>query len=212
MEQRIDRLLIAVSGIKTDKQSIKTTVEDLRQENCDLKKEVNELKQKINNLERRQEANQVVFHGLSDSDSPNNEAVYGKIVEMVNTDVGVEINNNGIAELRRLGQKTEGRNRPVILKLNSFKTRQELFQASKKLKNTPYAITEYLSGNVMEERKQLIPILIKARSMGKMAYLRQNFIFIENKKHSLQDIKQSQQYHELTTEENTAANEVPATP
>ncbi|KAG5899693.1 hypothetical protein JTB14_030090 [Gonioctena quinquepunctata] len=62
----------------------------------------------------------------------------------------------------------------------------------------------------MEERKQLIPILIKARSMGKMAYLRQNFIFIENKKHSLQDIKQSQQYHELTTEENTAANEVPA--
>ncbi|KAG5885872.1 hypothetical protein JTB14_013883 [Gonioctena quinquepunctata] len=99
-----------------------------------------------------------------------------------------------------------------MLKLNSFKTRQDLFKASKKLKNTSYAITEYLSGNVMEERKQLIPILIKARSMGKMAYLRQNFIFIENKKHSLQDIKQSQQYHELTTEENTAANEVPAAP
>ncbi|KAG5888309.1 hypothetical protein JTB14_015817 [Gonioctena quinquepunctata] len=99
-----------------------------------------------------------------------------------------------------------------MLKLNSFKTRQELFKASKKLKNTPYAITEYLSGNVMEERKQLIPILIKARSMEKMAYLRQNFIFIENKKNSLQDIKQSQQYHELTTEENTAANEVPAAP
>ncbi|KAG5895519.1 hypothetical protein JTB14_009229 [Gonioctena quinquepunctata] len=95
-----------------EQQSIKTTVEDLRQENCDLKKEVNELKQKINNIERRQEANQVVFHGLSDSDFPNKEAVYGKIVEMVNTDLGVEINNNGIAELRRLGQKRRGETGP----------------------------------------------------------------------------------------------------
>ncbi|KAG5897600.1 hypothetical protein JTB14_019548 [Gonioctena quinquepunctata] len=124
---------------------------------------------------------------------------------MVKTDLEVEINDNEIAGLRRLGQETKGRNRPVMLELNSFRTRQELFKASKELENTPYVITEYLSGNVMEERKQLIPILIKARSMGKMAYLRQNFIFIGNE-------HQSQQYHELTTEENTAADEVPAAP
>ncbi|KAG5884199.1 hypothetical protein JTB14_030801 [Gonioctena quinquepunctata] len=122
MEQKIDRLLIAASEIKTDIQSIKTTVGDLRRENCDLKKEVNELKQKINNLERRQEANQVVFHGLSDSDFANNEAVYGKIGGKETTDT------------------------------HSYKSQ------------------------------------------------------------NLQDIKQSQQYHELTTEENTAANEVPAAP
>jgi len=68
--------------------------------------------------------------------------------------------------------------RPIVAKFAYYPDKERVRRESKELKGTPFGISEQYPQEVMEARRRLVPIMKKARSEGKEAYLRIDKLYI----------------------------------
>ncbi|XP_013149201.1 PREDICTED: uncharacterized protein LOC106111610 [Papilio polytes] len=151
-------------------------IQPIIEENNSLKFEIQSLNRKIKYLEDANRRNNIIIHGIKESES-NYKELYDIIcLNLQNTEIHVgkfEINR-----FHRLGRKEEGKARPILIALTSYQKKIEILKNKSKMPEHIY-ITEDLSKETIALRKNLQQQLKLEKEKGNVAYIKNNKVIIK---------------------------------
>lgn len=96
-------------------------------------------------------------------------AVEGKVEDVFRDHLNIACSPNRV---RRLGKKQEGKNRLILVKLQTKEDKVKVLRAARALKDTGIFLMEDLSKAERERRRRLVAEMKIARREGKKAYIR----------------------------------------
>lgn len=155
----------------------------LLEENAQLKNEVMTLKNKVGNLEKEMRRNNILLHGLKETESNSNELM-NLVVQFLNN-IG---NKCGIREfdmwelnqVQRLGKKVDNKHRPILVKFTLAWRKVEILKNGKYFPATTYA-TEDFPKEVLQIRKELKIQQHEEKKKGNFAVIRYDKLVIKGK-------------------------------
>ncbi|CAH1986722.1 unnamed protein product [Acanthoscelides obtectus] len=156
-----------------------TVVNDLKEETSILRSENEQLMQKIESLDQGATMNNLRIFNLVEKYSEN---LFEEVINMVSSRMGINIKQEGILECRRLGKKRGGKPTGIILKLNGFVMKQNIYNKKKLLKDPNVSINEDLT----ENRLKLMEAAIEKTSLRSVwSYLGTVYVLKDNKRISI---------------------------
>ncbi|CAH1980322.1 unnamed protein product [Acanthoscelides obtectus] len=108
-----------------------TVVNDLKEETSILRSENEQLMRKIESLDQGARTDKLRIFNLVEKDSDN---LFEEIINRVNSRMGINIKQEDTLDCRRLGKKQDGKRRGIILKLNGFVMKQNIYNKKNLLK------------------------------------------------------------------------------
>ena len=130
------------------------------------------MSERIRAMEDYSRRNNVIVDGVPETKEENNEQLQAKIVR-INSDklfkdkLGIEPD---IEVIHRIWKSEADRPKSVILKLRSFKDRQDVLNAASRLRGTNVYLNEDVSRATMQIRREKFPELKERRKQGYIAY------------------------------------------
>lgn len=153
---------------------------ELREQNDILKVKLeslthslNDQAEKINKLDSYSRRENLIFHGIWQSDQENCEARVKNVIDKM----GV---NGQDMKFDRCHRLTGYRPQPIIVRFNWYQDRMQVFSAKSKLANTKISISEDFPSDVIEKRRALYPIMKSARDSKRYAAIRGDKLVIGN--------------------------------
>ena len=167
-------------------------VENRLEDNCVNQVEVNLLKDhisilesKIDDLENRNRRDNLIIFGIKESDketwADTEKITVDWIADLLEVDV-----ENKIERAHRIGGKGN-KERPIIVKFSSFRTKEEVWNNKTKLKQTNFRISEDFSLKVRKQRSTLWKWGESERNDGKKTYLKFNKLQVGDKEYKVDD-------------------------
>lgn len=114
------------------------------------------MRERQDDLENRSRRNNLLFYGLDDTAGETWAESEERILTFCSEKLSVDASVTSIERAHRLGRFSQQNNRPIIVKYVSFKEKQRVLAAARKLKGTDYSISEDYSEKVRLERKKLL--------------------------------------------------------
>ena len=138
------------------------TIRNLERRVVDLERANKELRDDSDTQEQYSRRNCLLLHGVSEEQTDSDKAV----LSVCNGKLGLQLTSDCIDRSHRLGHthnngSSNGKPRPIIVKLKSYDARRSIFGAKRKLKGTRLVITENLT-------KQRMELLRKARTVDEV--------------------------------------------
>ncbi|XP_039288366.1 uncharacterized protein LOC120352350 [Nilaparvata lugens] len=130
-------------------------IEELRTQNERLKSDLQKQYYLINNMKRE---NNLIFYGVNESDNEDGGHVMGKIMDICNEVMKVELKESEINFVRRLGRKSDTKTRPIILSLVSMSKKTSILKNCGKLKNSKIFVNVDLDKESREKHRELSDI------------------------------------------------------
>ncbi|XP_077498025.1 uncharacterized protein LOC144108732 [Amblyomma americanum] len=148
-----------LSTMRTDLEAIQTTT-------TETTRLVSVLEARLEDVENRSRRNNLIFYGLPDT---NPSETYSQSEEIITRHcsqyLDIQLSPIKIERAHRLGRHSQDRQRPIIVKFTSFKTKESVLSKGPKFKDTGYSVGEDFSRRVQNCRKQLIAFA-KAKSVS----------------------------------------------
>ena len=181
LEKKVDRLFQRIEGQGKELHSVQENIVKTKDRVVDTEDRVRQLDMKEEGREKRmfavegrtidQEARgrraNLIFHGIPDKE----ERHEGKKVasEFIKKELKID-HPIAIDKAHRIGQKIDGKDRPLIVK---FIEHEQLLEVSKARTKLPsgMGISQDMPFEVRAGRRRLIPKLIEARDAGKSAVI-----------------------------------------
>ncbi|XP_061719718.1 uncharacterized protein LOC133526889 [Cydia pomonella] len=167
--------------------SIASTIEEklapLMEENLKLKGDVTVLKNKVHNLEREVRKNNLILHGVEESEQDDTELLELVLQTLNNLAKDGEIESFDkweISVVRRLGKKRDKKHRPILVKLTLAWRRLQVLKNGKKLPANTYVSEDYPK-DVIQIRKDLNIKRQEEIKKGKIAMIRYDKLIIKEK-------------------------------
>lgn len=137
-------------ALRTEVDAITTKTGQVTHRMCDIE-------ERLDDLENRSRRNNLIFYGLPDTNPKETYAQSEQII--INhclKSFCLTVEPKEIERAHRLGRYTANRQRPIIVKLSSFKTKESILSNGPKLKGTKFSIGEDFTHPVRTARKELI--------------------------------------------------------
>ena len=136
---------------------------------------------RLDDLEDRSRRNNIKIEGLPEADGGENwEQTAANVSKLIKDKL--EITEDILIErAHRVGQKSSTRPRSVIAKFLRFRDREAVLKNSKKLKGTNIYVNEDLCEASRAKRREQLPKLREARSLGKIAYFSHTKLIIKDR-------------------------------
>ncbi|XP_060557589.1 uncharacterized protein LOC132717995 [Ruditapes philippinarum] len=136
------------------------------------------LQREIIDLKCRNMGDNSLFFNIPEEKDENCES---KLLDLMESKLQITDAKTSIKLQRshRIGGFTPSKTRPIVAKFRDFSDREKVRKSAKHLKDTHYGISEQFPAEVMEKRRKLLPIMKKARSGGKEAYLSVDKLYID---------------------------------
>ena len=152
------------------------------------------LQDQITKIESQSRRDNLLIDGLAESEGENCEAL---VRDLMQSKLKID-NVDGIQLVRchRLGVRRRGSSRPrtMIVKFQWYGDRMRVWKARRNLQGTNIYLNEDFPKEIQQKRKILMPILKKAKSLGKEAFLNVDALIIEGNRFTTDDL------HKLPTD------------
>lgn len=106
----------------------------------------------MDDLENRERRNNLVFYGLAEHITKETAAQSEELI-ISQCNAKLEVSSLTIERAHRLGKFCEGKNRPIIVRFNSFKDRQAVLGKAFTLRGSNVAISEDFSRTVRDSER-----------------------------------------------------------
>ena len=146
-----------LKSLKKELEISKNEVKQVKAENVRLKQAVNMTNYKLDELEQYGRRENLRIHGIQES--PNNKDDGKNIVLNIAKILNMELNENKIQRVHRLGKKKKSptaRPRPIIARFVSYKNRNEFLYAKKKLKENAIHKSAFITEDLTPLRAKLL--------------------------------------------------------
>ncbi|CAN8025274.1 unnamed protein product, partial [Ixodes persulcatus] len=160
-DRRIANLNERMAELETSPAAVPNVTDELTAANqtlSNVRRELTVLRSRCEDNKNRQRLRRsnLIFYGIPDSENESWSASEQNVVTLCRESLGYVLEPSAVERAHRLGAYSNQRNRPIIVKFASFKTKQELLLRSPKLKNTSVSLSEDFSPKVRMERKKLL--------------------------------------------------------
>ncbi|CAN7977107.1 unnamed protein product, partial [Ixodes persulcatus] len=136
------------------------------------------LKSRLSDMEDRSRRDNLIFHGIDDSVHETWSQSEDKVLSFLSNVLNMTVSHEQIARAHRLGAFVSGKSRPVIVKFESFKTKDHVLSCRARLKNNPVSVAEDFSPETRLARKRLLDY---GKSQGTVFKLRYNKLSLNGK-------------------------------
>ena len=131
-------------------------MDKLNQKVQDMNSITTSLLHKVDDLENRSRRNNLIIHGIEESDGETWEITENKVTDFIRSHLKVSLRGN-VQRAHRLGRKgNDNKIRPAIICFSDWKDRDKVLSASVVLKGTSYFVNEDFSYEVREARRNLM--------------------------------------------------------
>ncbi|XP_063531451.1 uncharacterized protein LOC134742332 [Cydia strobilella] len=193
-EEYKDQMKAQTEKLTTD---LASTIDDklkpLFEENKVLKDKVETLNNKVRSLEKETRRNNIILHGIDETEENNNE-LQKLVIEAfstVSTAAGSEpFDKWELSDVYRLGRKQEKKRRPILVKLTLAWRRTELLKNNKKFPLDTY-VTEDFPKDVLNTRKELKAKMQEEIKKGNNAVIRYDRLIIRERSNATEKRKRS---------------------
>ena len=219
---------LRVSKLEKDLLDSKSEIASLQRENQEKDIAINSLTDRLSQLEAATQTNPATslldrLDGLEDHSRRNNikieglpEADGGENWEQTAACVSklikdkLEISEEVLIErAHRVGQRSSQKPRSVIAKFLRFKDREAILKNSRKLKGTNIYVNEDLCEASRAKRREQLPKLREARSLGKIAYFSHTKLIIKDRPQNPQDWNNPPPPPRTSSSDNSRGRKVP---
>uniref|UniRef100_L7LWR8 Putative tick transposon n=1 Tax=Rhipicephalus pulchellus TaxID=72859 RepID=L7LWR8_RHIPC len=179
-EEAFSEIRARLSKIESDCSSIKqlnTDVSSLRTTTEQITNRIVNLETRIDDSEDRSRRNNLVFFGIVDAERETWAQSERLVIDVCQTNLGVTMQSRDIERAHRLGRFRQNKNRPIIVRLNNFKDKEQILSCAKKLKDSGISISEDYSHSTRIARKSLVAF---AKDKSTPYKLRHNKLIIDN--------------------------------
>ncbi|GFR86108.1 SH3 domain protein [Elysia marginata] len=180
MEQNIQSIAETTTILKTKVENLTVENQKLKEEKANDKKTLEQLEHKIDDLESRQKRNNLIFHGIPQTDSRETwEECEKKIKKAIaeKLEISEEIK---IDRAHWLFSRSSPR--PIVVCFTEFKQRESVLRARGNLSGTGVSVQEDYTPRVRAIRKELAPHLTRLRNEGKKAKMVYDHINVEGER------------------------------
>ncbi|GBP41925.1 hypothetical protein EVAR_31688_1 [Eumeta japonica] len=134
-------------------QKVDEKLQPIIEENKKLKSEGEKLNQKIQNLEKNSRRNNVILHGLPETEEENHEDLNTFVTSTLRR-IDVDLEKGDIDRLQRLGKKGDktDKTRPISLSTTTLQKKSQILKNKQKMKPNSY-ITQDLPKSVLQAKK-----------------------------------------------------------
>lgn len=159
--------------------SLDDKIQPILEENRKLKEEVETLNRKMKHLDDINRKNNILLHGVKETEKTYEE-LYATIKNTIFENIKVNIEKFEINRYHRLGQKQDGKTRPILITFTSQQKKIEILKNKKQMPQNIY-ITEDFSKETIEARKILQLKLKQEQERGNVAFIKNNRLIIKEK-------------------------------
>ncbi|KAI5640471.1 hypothetical protein NE865_07222 [Phthorimaea operculella] len=177
------------------------------EENNKLKKQVVTLQEKVKNLQRETRKNNVILHGIKETER-NNTDLRGKMITILD-DLSKKSNMREwdeweISDMRRLGKKDDNKSRPILITLTLLWRKFELLKNNNNFPAGIYATEDYPK-DIQIKRNELKAKKKQEEMNGNIAYIRYDKLIVKPKKPN-DKTKESEKRKRMPTDSPTQTN------
>ncbi|KAJ8319526.1 hypothetical protein KUTeg_002921 [Tegillarca granosa] len=137
-----------------------------------------QLRDKILQLQSRTMRHNLVFSGITEEPYPENSELLVKNFIKNNLDITEEIEFENV---HRFGRRLDDRPRQIVARFTHFKHRELVRKSSSKLAGTRFRISEQFPKEIESKRRELYPVMRKARDWNNRAFLKFDKLYINGK-------------------------------
>lgn len=130
----------------------------------DISSQLQQITSRCDDAENRLRRSNVIFFGLEDDEKENWAASEEKVIRFCAEKLELATTSVQYERVHRLGKFSIGKKRPIIAKLSSFRDKQSILSAARKLKGTTFSIGEDFAPSTRVARRKLVAF---ARSFDK---------------------------------------------
>lgn len=174
---------VDVKQIREDNEEFRNRIEKLEKGESLLRLENSKLREEIEQLKNEMKVKNIVITGVPESNG-SEENLEGIVREIVEKQVGVELRTEDVDGVNRLGRiKSNGRMRPVLLKVSNKRKKTEIMRNRKNLRGTKIFLQDDLSEYTREREKALVPFMKEKRNEGRKATIRWGKLYVDGARH-----------------------------
>ena len=100
------------------------------------------LSEMIDDQEQYSRRNCLPLHGVDEEDVEDTDQ---KIIEVIAEEMDIQLVEEDLDRTHRIGKKSDGKSRPIIIKFTRYNVRKKIYSNKKKLKGKNVMITESLT-------------------------------------------------------------------
>ena len=97
------------------------------------------------------------FFGFQEENFESSTKCEELVLQLISTQMGVNVDSAFVERCHRLGPRTPGRNRPIIIKFALFKDRERVWDKRRALKDTNIFVKEDYPHEIEDRRNKLLP-------------------------------------------------------
>lgn len=142
IQKTVDFLSTKFDELEQDRIKKEEMISDLQNEVSVLNKKVATLEKQTDDQEQYSRRNCLLLHGI---DEDQDESTDVKVINIVKDKLEIEISASDIDRSHRIGKKSSGKKRPIIIKFARYNCRRRVYHNKKKLKDSGMSITESLT-------------------------------------------------------------------
>lgn len=159
-----------------------------------LSKSNDSMKEEMVDLQSRSMRDNLLFFGFSEPatfDERRSEDCARKILNFCAETLKIENAHSEIKIERahRVGKYVSQKSRPIVVKFNHYPDKTKIkSKAFTELKDSNYRVSEQFPKAIQDRRKQLIPVMVKAKQDGKNAHLSYDKLIINGSTFTVENV------------------------
>lgn len=182
LTQQTSMLTSEQTTIKEDIAKLNKKMKSIESECQKLKNQINDISEQLSLRSKPENSpdcsKKLVLYGLNEYHHETEAELDDRIINLFGDILNINLQGY-IEDLKRIGKK--GPRRPIVIELISKRMTKYILQNTRYFRNTGFAVTEFLTGDALQERLMLRERYLDARKMGKRASLRGSKLFIDGK-------------------------------
>jgi hypothetical protein len=158
----------------------------LAEDNAHLVRQVQYLGEQVDRLEGQMRKKNLLLGGiLEEARNETPEDCEKKVRDILENVLGI-CDNIQLDRTHRIGRKTRGKTRPIIMRFSFLHDRDRVLRLAREKKPANIFFSEDFPLKTRQARRELHPHLLQARNSGKTAYLRHDRLIIDGQTFTLE--------------------------
>ena len=181
-EDRNKKMNEKVTRLDERSDTLDFLVEETQNRVEELEKENMKLKDTIMNMKSDTLKDTLIVGGITEDENETEQALREKLQRLMKYSLEMDsttVEQMQFIEIRRLGNnRRPNSQRKILVKFASVQDREKVKKLKDKLKDSDEFIHELFPKEVVDERKRLIPHMLRARQDGKEAWISYNKLYV----------------------------------
>ena len=181
-EDRNKKMNEKVTRLDERSDTLDFLVEETQNRVEELEKENMKLKDTIMNMKSDTLKDTLIVGGITEDENETEQALREKLQRLMKYSLEMDsttVEQIQFIEIRRLGNnRRPNSQRKILVKFASVQDREKVKKLKDKLKDSDEFIHELFPKEVVDERKRLIPHMLRARQDGKEAWISYNKLYV----------------------------------